>query len=243
MTLRASSFITVVLGFLMVMGYHNQPVEVVRPEKAPEYGTILRERAPVEFEKVKIEVFDDLRCPPCDRFAKSTLQKIRDLEKETGEIDLRVYVIPDINDADLAQKALGLKCAADQDKFWELHTYLHENSASLDLKKFIAAVKGLGLDAKAFLTCVESKKFQTDVESDIRYASEKGISLKPTTLINEYTLLGPQPFENIKKIVSQILRDKENEVKTLPWPNKTTDLQNELEKAFEIPAPETQPQS
>jgi hypothetical protein len=87
---------------------------------------------------------------------------------------------------------------------------------------------------------MDGKKYQKDIESDIRYASDKGVVVKPTIFINEYKLIGAQPFENIQRIITQILSKKDQGSAGIQFPAKATDLQNELKRAFEIPSPNLQ---
>ncbi|MBI5422287.1 thioredoxin domain-containing protein [Candidatus Peregrinibacteria bacterium] len=239
-TLYSSSFVSLVFGFLLVMGYHNQPVEIVKDEAIPSFGTIIRQREPLFTDKVRIEVFDDLRCTRCADFALNTLPKIRNLEKETGEIELRVRFIPDINDEMLALAAMGLKCSGEQNEFWGMFSKLHENPDAIGDKPLLAWAKELNLDTKAFKSCVEGKKFQTEIESDIRYASEKMVSVKPTVIVNEFMLIGAQPFENIQRAISQTLKKREKDA-GVTLPETATDLQQELKEAFQIPSSPTQP--
>jgi len=233
--LYSSAFVSMVLGFLMVMGYNNQPVEIVRTETPPEFVTIFAPKEPIATDKIKVEIFDDLVCKRCDTFFTETLPKIRDLEKESGEIELHLYFIPNINDELMSQAAMALKCAAEQNQYWGIFDQLHKNAPTLDSKNFSGWATELKMDSKAFKACMEGKKFQTDIESDIRYASEKIVSTKPTVLINNYRLVGAQPFENIQKVIRQIIRDRELERTEIQFGEPPTDLQGELQKAFQLP--------
>jgi protein-disulfide isomerase len=235
--LYSSAFVSMVLGFLMVMGYNNQPVEIVRTETPPEFVTIFEPKEPMATDKIKVEIFDDLVCKRCDAFFIETLPKIRDLEKESGEIELHLYFIPNINDELMSQAAMALKCASEQNQYWGIFDQLHKNVATLNAKNFGQWAEDLKMDQKAFKTCVDGKKFQNEIESDIRYASEKMVSTKPTIVINNYRLVGAQPFENIQKIIRQIIRDRELDRAEIQLSEPPTDLQGELQKAFQLPAP------
>ncbi len=239
-TLYSSAFASMVLGFLMVMGYNNQPVEIVRTEKPPEFVTIFEPKEPIATDKVQVDIFDGLSCDRCKTFFGDTLSKIRDLEKESGEISLKLYFIPDINDDTMSQAAMALKCSGDQGKYWEMHGKIHE-TAPLDPKYFEKWAKDFNLDTKKFKDCMDSKQFQTEIESDIQYASEKGITVKPSILVNDTKLVGAQPFENIQRIIRKALAEKEDQKVDIQFGESSTDLQQELKGAFQI-TPET-PQS
>jgi protein-disulfide isomerase len=234
-TLYSSAFVSMVLGFLMVMGYNNQPVEIVRTQTPPDFVTIFEPKEPMVTDKIKVEVFDDLVCKHCDTFFSETLPKIRDLEKESGEVELHLYFIPNINDELLSQAAMALKCAADQNQYWGVYDLLHKNVATLDSKNFGEWATDLKMDPKVLKACMDGKKFQSEIESDIRYASEKMVSTKPTVIINNYRLVGAQPFENIQKVIRQIIRDREQSLAEIQLSEAPTDLQGELQKAFQLP--------
>lgn len=234
MKLYSSTFISVILGFLVLLGASGQPIERIENPDVPNFSYTIKPEGPIESGNIRIEVFEDLTCGRCGHFVEETLPKIKDLERETDVIDLRLYFIPDINDDLLNQAALSLKCAADQERFWDMHKKLHEKKEELNTKSFITFSKELELNAGLFKDCMESEAHQKSVEEDIRYASEKGIIFKPTIVINGYQLIGDQPFENIQKIIGDFLEEKrENDIKG-KLPEQTTDLQFEIENV--IPA-------
>jgi protein-disulfide isomerase len=235
-TLYSSAFASMVLGFLMVMGYNNQPVEIVHTEKPPEFVTIFEPKEPMVTDKVQVDIFDGLQCVHCDTFFGDTLSKIRDLEKESGEISLKLYFIPDINDDTMSQAAMALKCSGDQGQFWEMHAKIH-GAASLDPKGFAKMAQDLKLDPKKFKDCMDTKQFQTEIESDIQYASEKGITVKPSILVNDTKLVGAQPFENIQRIIRKALADEEQQKSDMQFSESPTDLQQELKGAFQMTNP------
>ncbi|MBN2096161.1 thioredoxin domain-containing protein [Candidatus Peregrinibacteria bacterium] len=225
MKLNASTFISIVLAFLVFMGYSGQPVVRVESPIPPDFTYTFRQEGPSLPNKVRIDAFDDLTCADCTDFAKNTLPRIKALAQETGKIDLHLYVVPDINDEPLYESALALKCAADQEHFWDLYEKIHDNKEDLSAKSLIGLGKGLGLNTEALTDCMEAKVHEKAVQDDIEYASLNQVMVKPTLLINEYKLIGQQPFENIKKVISGYLEDDkpaiEEEVKT--------DLKEELE--------------
>jgi hypothetical protein len=233
-TLYSSAFASMVLGFLMVMGYNNQPVELIRSQTPPEFVTIFEPKDPIVTDRVQVEIFDGLSCDRCGIFFGDTLNRIRDLEKESDGISLKLYFIPDINDEKMSQAALALKCSGDQGQYWEMHTKIHGKSG-LDPKDFGGWAKELKLDTKAFKECVDKKQFQSEIESDIQYASEKGVTVKPSILVNDTKLVGAQPFENIQRIIRKALQEKEEQKKDIQFGTSSSDLQQELQRAFQIP--------
>lgn len=209
----------------------------------PDFTMIFEEESDAIFENIQIEIFDDLNCEECDDFVLETMPKIKNLEQETDEIDLRLYFIPNINEETGYRAALSLKCAADQGAFWGMHEKLHRFEESLIKQSLIQFANELDLNTDAFNECLKENVHQKEVEEDIQYAEKKGITVKPTILINQYKLVGNQPFENIQKIINKILKEKKV-VKPLPatTPEEPTNPDPGIEFGAGIEVP-TEPQA
>ncbi len=211
-TFYSSTFISIVLAFLMVMGKNGQPVEVVQDSPDVSFKNIEEEEFEKDFEEINIEIFENLTCEKCTIFTNGTLAKIKELEKETDEMNVRLYFIPNINEPVLNQAAMSLKCAADQSKFWTMHQKIHDEKADLNKKSFKAFSRELELEADLFDNCMEESAHQESIQEDIKYAAEKNINVQPTIFINQYRLIGNQPFENIQKIINQLRKEREEKV-------------------------------
>jgi protein-disulfide isomerase len=207
MKLYSSTFIGIVMAFLMFIGYNGQPVDVVENPSLPNFSNIHEMDVEITDEKVKVEIFDDLLCSSCTDFTKNTLPKIRNLDQETENLDLRLYFIPDINDEIYYMAALSLKCAADQDAFWTMHEKIHENKEDLNAKLFMEIGKELVLNTEALNECIKEDVHRKTIEDDVKYASEKQITFNPTLLIGKYKLIGNQPYENIQRIINITLKN------------------------------------
>ena len=105
-----------------------------------------------------------------------------------------------------AQVALAAACAQEQGKFWEYHEILFENYNALsntDLKMYAA---NLNLDLTQFNQCLDSKKYQSEIDNDLADSRALGITGTPTFFIgNNETgykkLVGAQPFYNFTQII------------------------------------------
>ncbi len=228
MRLYSSTFISIVLAFLMFMGYQGQPVELADDTVTPDFTYTFRQEGPAEPDRVRIEIFDDLTCADCTDFVKNTLPKIKALAQETDKIDLRLYFVPNRSVETFYQSALALKCAADQDGFWGMYEKIHDNKEDLDLKILMKSGEELELNTKALSDCVEERTHEKAVQNDYEYASLNPAIARPVLLINQYKLVGHPPFENIKKIINEYLKSEPPVVKTDDTDSKT-DLKQELE--------------
>jgi protein-disulfide isomerase len=152
---------------------------------------------------VTIVEFSDYECPFCGR-AQATVQRI--MQSYPGKIRLVFRDLPLSYHRFAAKAAEAAHCAGDQDRFWEMHRMLYENSDALrdiDLKAY--AVE-LGLDADRFNSCLDSSEKARVVEASLALAAKLGLTGAPSFFINGRPLTGALPFERFKEIIDDELR-------------------------------------
>jgi protein-disulfide isomerase len=96
-------------------------------------------------------------------------------------------------------------CAYDQGFFWEFHDVVYENYPRIsvdDLKQYAVDV---GLEARVFNQCLDSKKYLENVNEELKNAHRLGLRSTPSFRVNEKVLIGPPSFEQISTIVDEIL--------------------------------------
>lgn len=88
-------------------------------------------------------------------------------------------------------------CAQEQNKFWELEEKLYSNqgaeSASTFTNDNLAKwATEIGMDSNAFVSCVTSGKYASQVQKDNQYAQQAGLRGTPSFFINgtQYGLQG-----------------------------------------------------
>ena len=142
--------------------------------------------------KVKVDLFEDFRCPVCRDFEAANDQYISGLVK-SGKINAVYHPMHFIApDSQLAANAAA--CAADQGKFLEMHTALYvkqpttaqssENSSYWNSTSLIQLGRDAGIASPLFDSCVTSGKYLNwtgDINND---ASKKNINSTPTLLVN-----------------------------------------------------------
>lgn len=97
--------------------------------------------------------------------------------------------------------------AGDQGKYWEMHDLLIERSPKLDRESLIKYAKELGLDMKRFISDLDSMKHKAIIERDKELAVSLDLYNTPTFFINGRKVIGNRPYEYIKKIVDEELKD------------------------------------
>ena len=97
--------------------------------------------------------------------------------------------------------------AGDQGKYWEMHDLLIKNSPKLDRDNLIKYAKEIGLDVKTFTAALDSKKHAARVDKDVKLALDLDLYNTPTFFINGRMVIGDRPYEYLKKIVDEELKN------------------------------------
>jgi protein-disulfide isomerase len=156
---------------------------------------------------VEVIEFSDFQCPYCQR-AHPTVKQVLDAYGNRIRLVYRNYPLPNHPNARPAAEAA--QCANEQGKFWQYHDRLFTNPSKLgdaDLKQGAAE---LGLDANRFNACVDTHKYKSVVDADIKDGNAAGVSGTPAFFINGRVLTGAQPFETFKRVIDEELELRKN---------------------------------
>lgn len=162
--------------------------------------------------KVKIIEFADLRCPFCSQFHKEVGSKIIEDYVKTGKAVFYFRHFQFLGPASIVAGNAS-ECANEQSKFWEMHDYLYENQPSeSDTSMFtnerMTQIAGtLGLNTAQFKTCIDSNKYQANLDKDMSDGQAAGVSGTPTTFINGRSIVGAEPYESLKTVIDQALAE------------------------------------
>lgn len=149
--------------------------------------------------------FSDFQCPYCQR-ANPTVARVLNTYGDKIRFTYRHYPLPSHPNARPAAEAA--QCANEQGRFWEYHDRLfaHPNQlGAVDLKQHAAAV---GLDTAKFNSCVDTRKYQSDVDTDVQAATEAGVDGTPAFFINGRMISGAQPYDVFKRVIDEELAAK-----------------------------------
>ena len=78
-----------------------------------------------------------------------------------------------------AKAAEAAHCAGDQDRYWEMHEILYENSDALRVEDLKAYAGEIGLDEKRFNGCLDASEKAALVEASAALANKLGIRGAP----------------------------------------------------------------
>jgi protein-disulfide isomerase len=162
--------------------------------------------------------FSDYQCPFCGRHYKQVMPKIVSDYVDTGKLKYVMFEHPISSLHDNAYNAsLAALCAGDQGKYWEMHNIMFDNQKELEVDKLKSYAVTIGLNAAEFNTCLDTKKYEKQVNSDLAIADGLGVEGTPGFAIgltdpkdpSKATLSayikGAQAFDKFKANIDQLL--------------------------------------
>ena len=114
---------------------------------------------------------------------------------------------------DSRNAALAAWAAWDQGKFWEMHDLLFENAPELDRASLDRIAGELGLDMGRFKKAMDDMAHLPQLQENLDRAHKCDIWSTPTVFINGAIFKGAQPFENYRKAVDDVLKEKGSELR------------------------------
>jgi protein-disulfide isomerase len=164
---------------------------------------------------VLIEV-SDFQCPFCGRGARDVLPQVYDKFVRTGKVELIFLDFPLPMHPDASKAAAAAACAADQNKFWEMHHELFAHQDALSSEQLAGYAGNVGLDVAAFQKCISSGKVVPGIREDMRTVQNLGINSTPAYLLGRRipggdkvqildTIKGAQKYEIFEEKIKALL--------------------------------------
>lgn len=165
---------------------------------------------------VTLVEFSDYQCPFCKRHFSNVYPILKKDYIETGKLR---YVFRDFPIAGLhpqAQKAHeAAYCAGEQNRYWEMHDILFENSKDLSPPALKGYATKITLNEDQFNTCLESGKYAGEIDKEIAEGAAAGVNGTPAFFIGPSgsgekitgTLVsGAQPLARFKQVIDNFLK-------------------------------------
>ncbi|MDR4512294.1 MAG: DsbA family protein [Nitrososphaeraceae archaeon] len=159
--------------------------------------------------------FADYRCPFCHKFHEETFDKVVTNLINTGKVK---YIFKDfvVNDRGeykgSMQAAIGSHCAAEQGKYWDYLKEVYKNFKPepqhwINLESLSQFATNVQIaDLEKFQSCIESNKYQKNIQATGMLAKQLGITGTPSFVILkndkiETIIPGAQPYETFEKLI------------------------------------------
>jgi len=162
--------------------------------------------------------FSDYQCPYCSRHFRDVMPKIVTDYVDTGKVKYVMFERPiESLHKNAYNASLAALCAGEQGKYWEMHNIMFANQKKLgadSLKSFAATI---GLNSSEFDTCLDTEKYEKQVNSNGATASKLGTSGTPGFVLGltdqadpskakvSVYIKGAQSFNNFKGSIDQLL--------------------------------------
>lgn len=154
---------------------------------------------------IVIVEWSDYQCPFCKR-AHPTVEQVLNEYKDKVRFIYADYPLSFHKQAWPA--SVAAHCASDQGKFWEYHKNLMEIQGDLSPADLTKRATDVGLDGSAFGSCLDSKKFDTRIQTSFNDGMALGVTGTPAFFINGRMLVGAQPIEAFRDVINDELTRK-----------------------------------
>ncbi len=152
---------------------------------------------------VVIVEFSDFQCPYCLQ-AFPIVREI--IQKYGNRIKFQYRDFPNVDShPDALNAAEAAECSHEQGKFWEMHDKIFINQNNLSLAALKAYAEQIGLDMNQFNQCLDSEKYQAEIQQDFDDAVLAGATGTPTFFINNTKYAGVIPSEYFTLLIDRAL--------------------------------------
>jgi protein-disulfide isomerase len=148
--------------------------------------------------------FSDFECPYCRQWHEQVFGRLKQEYASQVRFVYRDFPLIGVH-ANAESAALAANCANEQGVFWDYHDRLFQATAGLGTAAYLQYARELNLDVDQFQTCLDTAKYEQEVQGDYNYAANLGIRSTPTFFINGIPLVGAQPYEVFKQVIDKEL--------------------------------------
>ncbi len=161
---------------------------------------------------VQVIEFGDFECPGCGQFANVTEPDVRARLVNTGVVAFRFFDFPLTQHKNTWSAHNAAACADDQGKFWEMHDRLYggqlewNGEATSNPMKVMTRYAGdLGLDVRAWRTCVETQAHAARIKGNQAEGIRRNIGRTPTFIIGSKQVADNLSYDAFKSFVDSAL--------------------------------------
>lgn len=162
---------------------------------------------------IKIEEYIDYQCPACGAYGREIEPEVVAAFAATGKVRYEIHNFP-FEGAASQNAAEGAYCAAEQDRFWPMHTSIFLNQPQgrsttgvFSDAQLVAIAGRLSMDTAAFKQCLTKDTYVPRVQSDYDQATALKIQSTPTFIINGQSFVGIQQVDDFRKIFATVAPD------------------------------------
>lgn len=153
---------------------------------------------------VTIVEFSDYQCPYCAKWHNEVFKRLMETYKGKIRFIYRDFPLYSIH-PEAIPAAEAANCAGEQGAYWSFHEALFSEKYSLGKQAYTQYAGELGLNADQFGQCLSARRFKDEVDADLKYAANLGVSSTPTFFVNGLAVVGAQPYEVFQQLIDKEL--------------------------------------
>ncbi|HEY3591839.1 MAG TPA: DsbA family protein, partial [Buttiauxella sp.] len=134
---------------------------------------------------ITVVEFADYQCLFCRKFHSDTFAQLKKNYIDTGKVRFVSRDLPLDFHPNASGAAIAARCAGEQHKFWEMRDLLLTNHADLSPGALLKYGKQIKLDMSAFGSCLNDKKYTSDIQKDVADAGRMGIGGTPSFVVGK----------------------------------------------------------
>lgn len=165
---------------------------------------------------VTLTEFADYTCGFCARFAGLNARFLKRDYVDEGLVRWRFYDFPLNTQSNAIPAALAARCAAPQDRFWEMHGLIFANQSgwageSSPRGEFEDYAREVGLELDEFRECYSERHFIPEILASRNYGRQMGVDATPTVLIDGERVEDWQSYDLLESRIQEALAAAEEE--------------------------------
>lgn len=166
---------------------------------------------------IKIVEFLDYQCPACGQFTKQYDKAVVDAFAPTGKVRFEFVALSFIDTfqggtQESRDAGQSVYCAADQDKFWQMHYAIFdkqsgENRGAFSRPRLKEIARAVGLDGATFDACLDSNKYASQMDENSKLAQTIGVNSTPSFVVNGKLYTGFKNVNDFRAIFKEVAPD------------------------------------
>ncbi len=128
-------------------------------------------------------IYTDLRCKSCRDFLLNTLPELRKHFSTSDNIQIRIRDFPLSASSFSKTLAMAAHCAGEKGKYWEYLTQMLSSTIKSDQDIFGITDTIPEIEKSTFTNCINSGKYQREIELDKEHGKSLGIKGTPSIII------------------------------------------------------------
>lgn len=161
---------------------------------------------------VEVVEFADFECPACGNFATITEPDVRTRLVNTGLVRFRFVDFPLEGHNNTRAAHMAAWCASDQGKFWEMHDMIFGTqdrwssyATTRPLPIFESLAQQIGLNVQQYQSCMASRKFLGQIQSNLDEGLRRGVNSTPTFFIGNRKVATNISYDQFKSHVDDAI--------------------------------------